>query len=113
VGTYDGSRLYLFRNGTQVASNALSGAVDVSTGNLYIGAISNTGSFFPGTIDEVALYNGALPAAEVSSHYAARVGEVWSTSENHAYKFQITLDNDSAAQGKSATANFHWEARNL
>jgi hypothetical protein len=113
VGTYDGSRLYIYRNGTQVASNTLSGAVDLGTGNLYIGAISNTASFFPGTIDEVALYNGALPAVEVSSHYAARVSEVWSPSENHAYKFQITLDNDSAAQGKSATANFHWEARNL
>jgi hypothetical protein len=113
VGTYNGATLSLYRNGIGVASAATSGAVDTSTANLFIGAISDTGSFFSGTMDEVALYNRALSVADVSTHYAARVAEVWSNPENHAYKFQITLDNDSAALGKSATATFHWEARNL
>ena len=30
----------------------------------------------------------------------------------HSYRFVISLDNNVAAQGKSATAGFTWEAIN-
>lgn len=39
--------------------------------------------------------------------------ETWTTSEAHSYRFSISLNNDNAAQGLSATASFHWEGRNL
>ena len=39
--------------------------------------------------------------------------ETWTTSEVHSYRFTISLNNDPAAQGLSATASFVWEARNL
>jgi hypothetical protein len=39
--------------------------------------------------------------------------ETWTTSEAHSYKFVITLNNNPAAQGRSCTATFTWEARNL
>ena len=116
VGTYDGSMLRLYRNGVLMTSAAQSGALRTTTGsagNLFIGAISATGSYFQGTMDEVALYGSALTDADALAHYATGAKEVWTTSESHAYKFQITLDNDSASLGKSATATFHWEARNL
>lgn len=38
--------------------------------------------------------------------------ETWTTSEAHSYRFDVTLENDTAAQGLSATATFTWEARN-
>jgi hypothetical protein len=113
VGTYDGGRVRLYRSGVEVASAAQSGSVQPGVSALSIGALSAAGSFFSGTIDDVALYDAALSPADIRSHYTAAVGEIWTTSENHAYKFQITLDNDTAAMGKSGTATFHWEARNL
>jgi hypothetical protein len=39
--------------------------------------------------------------------------ETWTTGEAHSYRFNISLDNNLAAQGLSATAAFTWEARNL
>lgn len=113
VGAYRGGMLSLYRNGVQVASAAQSGAVDTGTSNLFIGAFSDAGSFFQGTIDDIALYNVGLTEKQVWNHYAAAVGEIWTNPESHAYKFQITLDNDAAAIGKTATATFNWEARNL
>jgi len=38
--------------------------------------------------------------------------ETWSTSEVHAYKLEVTLQADAAAEGQSADAGFTWEARN-
>ena len=38
--------------------------------------------------------------------------ESWSTNEVHVYRFQVTLQNNTAAQGKNATQSFTWEARN-
>jgi predicted ribosomally synthesized peptide with SipW-like signal peptide len=38
--------------------------------------------------------------------------ETWTNPETHAYKFQVTLQDNSAAQGKNATQQFTWEARN-
>ena len=36
------------------------------------GATESAGDYwFPGTVDEVAVYNAALPAATVQQHYAA------------------------------------------
>jgi hypothetical protein len=38
--------------------------------------------------------------------------ETWTTNEAHSYKFVISLNNNSSAQGLSSTATFTWEARN-
>lgn len=38
--------------------------------------------------------------------------EVWTTNESHVYRFDVTLQNNSSAQGLSATQTFVWEARN-
>jgi predicted ribosomally synthesized peptide with SipW-like signal peptide len=39
--------------------------------------------------------------------------EVWTTGETHAYRFDVTLQNDNNAQGKNASQTFTWEARNV
>ena len=38
--------------------------------------------------------------------------ETWTSGETHAYKFVVTVQNDGAAQGLSASQVFTWEARN-
>lgn len=64
------------------------------------------------------IYTGKLSAYPTS--YAAAIvdpkaatPETWTTNENHSYKFVISLDDNTAAQGLSASADFTWEARNL
>jgi len=64
------------------------------------------------------LYNGLLSAFPTS--YAtgivdplAATPETWTTGERHVYRFSVTLVNDNQAQGKTQTAGFTWEARNL
>jgi predicted ribosomally synthesized peptide with SipW-like signal peptide len=39
--------------------------------------------------------------------------ETWTTNEVHVYKFAVTLQNTTAAQGLSGSASFTWEAQNL
>jgi len=65
------------------------------------------------------IYNGNL--SSFPSSYAAGITdpdnssggtETWTSPETHAYKLEVTLQNNSAAQGQSATADFTWEARN-
>jgi predicted ribosomally synthesized peptide with SipW-like signal peptide len=63
------------------------------------------------------VYQGALSA--FPSTYAAGLvdptsgsPETWTSPEAHSYRFVVTLANDNAAQGQSATAAFTWEARN-
>jgi Concanavalin A-like lectin/glucanases superfamily/Putative Ig domain/Bacterial Ig-like domain len=69
VGTYDGTRLVLYRNGAAVASAAASGAIASTTAPVFIGAVDATAGFFDGGVDEVAIYGGALSAAQVDAHY--------------------------------------------
>ncbi len=38
--------------------------------------------------------------------------QTWSDTDNHVYKFVVTLADDNSAQGLSSTATFTWEARN-
>ena len=85
-----------------------------------------TCNFTPDTRDYTGngagvIYNGNLSAYPTT--YGAGITdpenstggtETWtgSPNETHAYKLEVTLQNNSAAQGKSATASFTWEARN-
>jgi hypothetical protein len=67
AATYDGTTLRLYVNGTQAGTQAVSGALVVSTGALRIGGNNLWGEFFQGRIDEVRIYNRALTAAEIAT----------------------------------------------
>ena len=75
--TWDGTTTRIYRNGQQVASGSFPGPLG-TTGNAIIGADSNgtvaRGSYYDGTMDEVALYDRALTGAEVLGHYDAGTG---------------------------------------
>ncbi len=38
--------------------------------------------------------------------------ETWTSGESHAYRVELTLQDDLAAEGKSATQSLRWEAEN-
>jgi len=50
-------------------------------------------------------YLGGLVDAQAGSP------ESWADGERHAYRFQITVRDDNAAQGRTAGQTFVWEAR--
>ncbi|MEM2974451.1 MAG: DUF2341 domain-containing protein, partial [Candidatus Micrarchaeia archaeon] len=66
--TYDGSQLKVYNNGVLDGARSLSGTFRVDHGQLALGEY-NTGGPFPGSLDEVAIYNRALSAEEIAAHY--------------------------------------------
>ncbi|HET7484086.1 MAG TPA: LamG domain-containing protein, partial [Solirubrobacterales bacterium] len=71
VGTYDGTTQRLYINGAEVANAPLTGAITTNTNAFDIGSWNEGSEDFNGTIDEVAVYAGALSAARVGAHYEA------------------------------------------
>src|SRR5690606_9630204 len=65
-GTYDGSTLRIFVNGTQESSTATTVNPGAQTSPLAIGKNANNNNrYFNGTIDEPKVYNQAHSAAQV------------------------------------------------
>jgi hypothetical protein len=63
------------------------------------------------------VYNGTLqnfPDTWATGLVDASAGslEVWNFDEVHVYRFQVTLQNNIAAEGLNASQSFTWDARN-
>jgi hypothetical protein len=71
VCTYDGAFLRLYVNGQQAPQVTDDRAQPAVAEPAMIGAASVNESFFVGSVDEVAVYSAALPAARVRAHYLA------------------------------------------
>jgi hypothetical protein len=70
VGTYDGSTVILYVDGSEVASTPASGAIATNSCNWDIGALGcESINLFDGAIDEAAVYDHALTSDRVLSHY--------------------------------------------
>ena len=69
VGTYDGTTIVLYRNGVNIGQVAQSGAIDTTSAAVEIGTDGTHVYWSDGDIDEVAIYDTALTAAQVTSHY--------------------------------------------
>ena len=68
AGTYDGSRATLYVNGAEVDSSPVSGGFSADTTPVILGGNGNAAEIterFPGSIDELALYNRALSPQEI------------------------------------------------
>jgi hypothetical protein len=71
VASYDGAFMRLYVNGQQVRAIVDNRVQSSVTELMVIGAANLTEAFFAGSIDEVAVYAAALPAARVEAHYLA------------------------------------------
>jgi len=71
VGTYDGSDVRLYVNGSEVGTgDSFTGNINDTTTAIKFGTDSPGGSnYFNGTIDEIGLWNRGLTSAEVTSLY--------------------------------------------
>jgi len=69
VGTYDGSFARFYKDGVEVESVATTTACRVGTGDATIGRLGVPARYIGGVIDDVRVYNRALPADEVKRLY--------------------------------------------
>ncbi len=70
--TWNGATMTLYIDGVSVATASHTGAISASTKNVALGYNPvAVGNYFPGSLDEVAIYNTALSAARVTVHYNA------------------------------------------
>lgn len=72
VGEYDGAAAngYVYVNGAQVKSAAVSGLANNGAATFNIGDRGD-GAPFAGRVDEVAVYSGVLSASRIAAHYYA------------------------------------------
>lgn len=71
VGTYDGQTVSLYDNGVLAASAPASGYAGQSGSPLQIARSEPADSlYFPGNLEEAAVYGAALSAAKVQHHYS-------------------------------------------
>ena len=71
AGTYDGTNLKLYVDGSQVSSVSRTGNLITATGELYIGRTTTSANFFNGELDEVAVWDSALSSCDVKGIYEA------------------------------------------
>jgi hypothetical protein len=68
AGTYDGSNLKVYKDGVLCGTQALTGVIPASTGDLKIG---NSGSVYPeklaGKIDAVKIFDGAMTQTQIAA----------------------------------------------
>lgn len=74
AGTYDGSEIRLYLNGVLQASAPLSGPIDYIGYPIMIGNYPHPAPHnFEGTIDEVRIWDRALPKGEIQAHLARQL----------------------------------------
>jgi hypothetical protein len=88
VGVYDGTKQYLYINGTLVSSIAQTGDINASTASLYLGRGTSIG-YFSGAIDESFIAAKVLSSTEIADLYSAgltglRSGHVTSISNDQS-----------------------------
>ena len=109
-GTTTGTGLDPYLDVVVTRGTVSSGSFDSCT-NFTADATNYTGAgagiVYSGTLQGYADNYAAGPVDPTSGS-----PESWTNGEAHAYKFQVTLQDNNNAQGKNATQQFTWEAQN-
>ena len=71
VGTYDGMDACLYVNADLKACEPIEDPLTANDGAFRIGAFSLSQGYLGGSVDEVAIYDTALPLSRVQAHYSA------------------------------------------
>lgn len=111
VGTWDGARLRLYRNGVELGVEEFSGPLARPTADLIVGSYPGASESLSGTVDEVAVYDQALPAHRVQSHYlgcddisGANNKVQWVNAKSIGSRLRAVVTASSSA-GSSAAAS--------
>jgi hypothetical protein len=97
-------------------------ALVVTRGTLSPSSFNSCGSFVADTPNYIGAGQGVVYSDLLSSYPGSwdtgivdppSSPQTWQTGDAHAYRIQVTLTNDSGAEGESAAVDFDWEAQNL
>jgi type II secretory pathway pseudopilin PulG len=100
--TFDGSVQKTYANGEIVQQWNLSCQINDSSSDLYIGSWTGTSEFFNGTIDQVRIYNAALPASAIRENYLAGLDQLLANGQitNQDYQQRLADLNSNYAISK-------------
>ena len=98
----DGTTTTWYVNGKAVASGPMSLPTDNGKSSLVLGQGDQAGRE---TLDEVAVYNNALPASRVAAHFAAATGTTSASAPGAPTNVSATAGNASATVTWSAPAS--------
>jgi len=104
VVTWDGTTARTYVNGVAGATSTLSGTYTPGTGMLNIGRRADASQYFPGSVDEVAIYATQLSAARVLAHYNAGVNSPPYLSAN-TVQYKLYLENTSTSLTSTASVD--------
>jgi hypothetical protein len=123
VVTYSGTAPAAVRLYGQIGGTGLASHLTLTVTRGTISGTPAAGSCSGFTADSTSwtgngpgvLYTGSLASFPTSSGSAlpdpsASSTATWTNGDRRAYRFSVTLQNDAAAQGKSASADFVWQA---
>jgi len=110
AGTYDGANWRLFRNGVQIATvTDTVGALPVPQAQWAIGSTGDGwADLFAGAVDEVAIYDKALPADKILAHYnAAKAVAVTLTITKSGGNYVITYPAGTLQSSSTINGQFN------
>lgn len=125
VVTYDGDSSKLYKNGILETSRAFPGLIDsCAGGNLRFGYdhnsfISSTGNPFNGRIDDIAIWNRALPEADIANLFTATYADcgygkmginVCNPQRNLHVKDVIRLEPRTTAPDNATEGDLYYDA---
>jgi hypothetical protein len=114
AGTFDGSNINLYLDGTQVdgATATIQDIYYSGTGNLYIGAYTNISWLaFSGTIDEVRVWDSVLDAYQLDDMTPPTIS---SSNDVQTYLLnQVVAANGEAADDETGVASVTTNVANL
>lgn len=70
VGTYDGSNMKLYVNGSLACTLAATGDIDTNSSAIVMGSWDTSTLFMSGDMSNVAIYGSALSSTQVATHYS-------------------------------------------
>jgi len=106
VGTFNGTTVVLYVNGTAVDSGEVSGPIRSDTTNLRIGNRADNSRYFNGIIDDVIIYNRSLSAEQVKALYENRTDLIVSQETNVDEIWKVCVaGNDGYNNGSVVCSN--------
>jgi uncharacterized protein (TIGR02145 family) len=118
VFSFTQSSCSLYLNGELIANRTDMNAASMSTSNLYFGRAPWGGNQFNGVLDDIAIYNRALSAAEVTELYTASAtgtgnGTTSTTTSPPGIPYQAEVRNESGEVLANANVNVRFTLHEL
>ncbi|SJZ53391.1 choice-of-anchor A domain-containing protein [Sediminibacterium ginsengisoli] len=109
AATYDGTAMKIYLNGVLAGSRPMTGAITTNTNALRLGNQDGYEEFFAGNVDEIRVWNRALPVCEILNNMNCEVVPQQQTGLSAYYRFNqgyIGIDNTNITTSLSdETAN--------